>query len=132
MRRLLLMLALAGCAGVPNDINWEVNLYPYQSDIEQYGTLDFPGAISVTGKGDCEDYAIEKYIRLEAKGYCPVLIYKQDHMAVMVDGMVLDMNGVYKYVNTDWTKELGWNGSGYDVYDGRCHILKDGRMVVRF
>lgn len=48
-------------------VNAEVNTsYAPCDDQVQYGTPDFWQAIGLTGRGDCEDYALEKRERLKA------------------------------------------------------------------
>lgn len=120
MRVLLLAFLVSGCVPYNLDrVNWEVNTgYPYVSDQEQFGVHHKAQRISITGKGDCEDYAIEKMIRLREMGYCSKLVYhvpegadcwaSQDcHMALASEGYVLDnkTNHLYPYDPSDWTGE---------------------------
>jgi predicted transglutaminase-like cysteine proteinase len=47
------------------------NAIRYMSDLEQYGVVDLwssPLATFTTGRGDCEDYAIAKYVALREAG----------------------------------------------------------------
>lgn len=50
-------------------INYKVNLLPYKSDALNYFTPEFWTRITGRG-GDCEDFGIEKYLRLLDRG-CP-------------------------------------------------------------
>lgn len=45
-------------------VNAEVNAFHYETDMEQFAKDDFWQRISVMKAGDCEDYAIEKMLRL--------------------------------------------------------------------
>jgi predicted transglutaminase-like cysteine proteinase len=56
---------------VASKVHADVNLYPYQTDAEQYGTPEFWEPISTTGRGDCEDYVLEKRKRLLDAGVNP-------------------------------------------------------------
>jgi len=49
-------------------INYKVNQLPYRSDPALYFTPEFWTAITTLG-GDCEDFGIEKYIRLIHWGF---------------------------------------------------------------
>lgn len=66
---------LAGCASMPPEleqatiINRAVNSQIiYQTDVEQYGVSDRWVVNPVSGKGDCEDYALTKVDRLKSQG----------------------------------------------------------------
>jgi predicted transglutaminase-like cysteine proteinase len=50
-------------------VNREVNAdITYMTDKSNYGTIDFWNNGMVTGIGDCEDYAIAKYVKLLKEG----------------------------------------------------------------
>lgn len=49
-------------------IHNQVNTYPYAQDSTQYGQPDFWEAIGHNGRGDCEDYVLEKRQRLVEAG----------------------------------------------------------------
>lgn len=51
-------------------VNTKVNLLPYKSDAERFGTPEFWATIDEQG-GDCDDYVIAKYRRLFAMGFSP-------------------------------------------------------------
>ena len=46
-------------------VNWEI---AYERDIDQYGVSEY-WALPESGKGDCEDFALEKRRRLLAEGW---------------------------------------------------------------
>ena len=52
-------------------IQTKVNLLPYKSDAENFGTPEFWARISELGSGDCDDYELEKYHRLILIGMKP-------------------------------------------------------------
>ena len=49
-------------------VNTKVNLLPYKSDFENFGTPEFWARIAELGSGDCDDFALEKYHRLVLLG----------------------------------------------------------------
>jgi predicted transglutaminase-like cysteine proteinase len=73
-------------------INDEVNQYPYVLDQVQFGEEEHWQAISITGKGDCEDYVIEKRIRLIKAGW-PASALRLTYLQMEGDGhMVLSVD----------------------------------------
>jgi predicted transglutaminase-like cysteine proteinase len=54
-----------------SQVHQQVNTYPYQTDAAQYGVPEFWEPISATGRGDCEDYVLEKRKRLLDAGVNP-------------------------------------------------------------
>ena len=54
-------------------VNTKVNLLPYKSDAERFGTPEFWAMIDEQG-GDCDDYVIAKYHRLFAMGFSPKIM----------------------------------------------------------
>lgn len=62
----------------------------YQSDRDQYGVEDWPMANPVSGRGDCEDYALTKQAIL-GRGEVVIVRYREAvHAVLIVDGWVLD------------------------------------------
>lgn len=62
----------------------------YESDWDQYGVEDWPMANPVSGRGDCEDYALTKQALLGRGEVVRVLYRGAVHAVLIVDGWVLD------------------------------------------
>ena len=43
--------------------------YPYATDLETFGTLEWWQRISIAKRGDCDDYATEAYFQLQDLGW---------------------------------------------------------------
>ena len=71
---ILAAIWLSGCTTTDIErVNFDVNAYDYVADTkEDYGVKD----ITLTGSGDCEDFAFEKCKRLKALGYKTELVYR--------------------------------------------------------
>jgi predicted transglutaminase-like cysteine proteinase len=102
---------VSGCSATEIErINFDVNAYPYCSDVE-HGLTD----ITVKGCGDCEDYAFEKCKRLKAQGIKSKMLYRYgatvDHIALLANGQVLDnqYKWPYDYDKDSWDMAVNWN-----------------------
>lgn len=51
-----------------DDVQEKILKYPYQMDLTLWGSPDFWERISVVGRGDCEDYALEARFLLTDSG----------------------------------------------------------------
>jgi len=94
-------------------VNREINRFYYEEDAAQYGRVDYwasPAEFFARGAGDCEDFAIAKYMLLKAMGVdedaMRIVVLEQangiGHAVLVVDSedgqMVLD--------NQSWKAEL--------------------------
>lgn len=97
----LLILFVTGCVTTPpslEQVNYEINRYPYVSDMDNYGKDKYfatPVEFYKNG-GDCEDYAIAKRYELSKLGYTGMkyitvtLPEGPDHVVLFVEGKILD------------------------------------------
>lgn len=80
LRRLVRSLAGAPPSAQVVAVNAFFNALPYRSDPENYGVPDYwatPAEFLLRGAGDCEDYAIAKFMTLLTLGFAP------DHVALI-------------------------------------------------
>lgn len=120
-----LAVALASCEPVKGDravlseVNADVNrAIAYETDLKQYRKIEWWVVNPVSGRGDCEDYALTKRAALLARGiaesrmviWSVKLDYGAGHAVLVVDDeLVLDNNyprvehkGQLKAVYTAW------------------------------
>jgi hypothetical protein len=82
--------------------------FEYQGDFEQYGEFEW-WALPTTGKGDCEDFALEMRRELNSRGIhgtriLHVVVNGSGHAALELDGYIMGVNSyVVRDVNiVDW------------------------------
>ena len=100
-------------------VNTEVNKLPYQTDIKQYFKDDFWSNLD-SGKGDCEDFSIEKRKRLMAAGWdwqdlrLAVCLTDENlgHAVLTVDAIVAGKEGTWVLDNNSNTV-LPWDKTSY-------------------
>ena len=126
----LLFLFTASCTLTDYErINWDVNEYPYESDLEVFGHEHYAQAISIAGKGDCEDYALEKALYLEHyKPQIVVLLCPDGGHAILK----IDVNGKEKFLDNKsdhiLTKEQAFADCFYlQTQEINEFIAKEGR-----
>jgi predicted transglutaminase-like cysteine proteinase len=117
-------------------INRAINLaITPMSDLAQWGVLDrwsAPLETFTTGRGDCEDYAIAKYVALTAAGVAPsdvkLVIFRnteadEDHAVVAVR-----LDGAWIMLDNRWLTLIADN----DMSNAIPRFVLDGDGVQRF